>query len=211
MRKLKPSEVAVLVAGLTIGNGNVEADEQRQVIATVTVTASRGFETDVSAAFIFSSGYVPYSSPPPQSQTDNDPTTQARYQHAINCARAYGVGRGGVPKNGYVTYFANNYGWVKDDTQVYATATNQPPAGTGFVKLFGVTNHYHPAYPLIQGQSKIFMKSHATTADLINTIAHEWSHQSDPFGAPNHDKADRAGNDTEAAWRADNGAKCGGL
>lgn len=210
VRKLKPSEIAVLVAGLTIGSGNVEADEQQQVIATVTVTAS-AITINVSTAFIFSAGYVPYSSPPAISQTTVDPTVQAQHRHAIECAQAYGVGRGGVPKAGFVTYFADNYGWVLNDTQVYATDTNQPPPGTGFEGLDGVTTHYHSAAPYLLGQSKIFLRNHSSTGELINTIAHEWRHQSDPFGAPNEDVADSVGDAVEAAWRADNGAKCGGL
>lgn len=210
MRKLRPSEVAVLVAGLTVGNGNVEADEQQQVIATVVVTASR-FDINVSTAFVFSSGYVGYSLPPAQAGTITDPAVQAKHRHAIDCARAYGVGRGGVPKAGYVTYFANNFGWLQNNQTVYATATNQPPAGTGFEGLLGVTTHYHPAYPYIQGQSKIFLLSHDNTKQLIDTIAHEWAHQSQPYGAPDEDAAGRVGREVAQAYENDAGRLCGGL
>jgi hypothetical protein len=210
MRKLKPSEVAVLVAGLTIGSGNVDADEQQQVIATVTVTAS-AININVSTAFVFSPGYVGYSSPPTAPGTIVDAAVQQQHRHAIECAAAYGRTRGAVPKAGWVTYFANNFGWLQDNTRVYSTDTNAPPPGTGFEGLQGVTTHYHPAYPYIQGQSKIFLKSHNSTGDLINTIAHEWAHQWQAYGAADEVAAGRVGDNVEAAWRADGGAQCGGL
>jgi hypothetical protein len=210
VRKLKPSEVALLVAGLTIGSGNVEADEQQQVMATITVTATR-VNINVGTAFIFSPGYVGYSAiPSSPAGVVVDAATQAQHRQAIECAVSYGKTRGAVPKAGFVTYFANNYGWLETGTRVHSSDSNTPPAA-GYEALFGVTTQMHPAYPYIQGQSKIFLKGHASKGDLINTIAHEWAHQWQAYGAGNEAAAEQVGDNVEAAWRADGGQQCGGL
>ncbi len=210
MRKLKSSEIAFLVAGLTIGSGNLDADENPQVIATVTVTASR-ITINVSTAFVFSSGYVPYSTSPAVNGTI-DSTLQAKYRHAIECAMVYGRTNGAVPKDNWVTYFADNYGWVSapPEERVHATDTNQPPPEGTFTVLYGHTTHYHSAYPYIQGQSKIFLKSHNTTKELIDTVAHEWAHQWQAFGGGDEAAARAVGQRTAQAWENDGGSKCGG-
>jgi hypothetical protein len=209
MRKLKPSEVAVLVAGLAIGSGNIEATED-EPIATVVVTATR-VEVNVRTRFTFSSGYVPYSAAPVAAGVITDPTVQDKYRRGVDCAIAYGATRGAVPRADYVTYLSDNYGWLQNGETVFATATNQPPPGTGFEGLQGVTTHHHPGYPTIKGQSKIFVKSHEDLGALINTIAHEWVHQHQPWGQVNEDEARLRGDIVEQEWRWDAGSKCGGL
>ena len=204
VRKLKPAEVTALVAALTIGSGDIEASET-SVIATVTVTAS-SLSVNVVPRFILTPGTIGYGQVPTQAG-NNSSTLQAQYQKAINCALKYGQTRSAVPKDGYVTYFDMNYGWGQSNGNAYASydGTNPPP-GTGWFRIDGVTSHYHPAAPFILGQSNIFL-SGMDTATIINTVAHEWAHQ---WKIPDS-QAYAIGDAVEAAWRADNGALCGGM
>lgn len=55
--------------------------------------------------------------------------------------------------------------------------------------------------------SMIFLPGNFGIGDLVNTIAHEWAHQ---YGSEEVE-AEAVGNATEAAYKADNGAQCGGL
>jgi hypothetical protein len=203
MRRLKPSEVTLLVAGLTIGSGNLEATEQG-VIATVTVTASR-ITINTVPQFTFPVGPVLPGQLPAASGTNTN-ALQAQHKHAVECAFAYGQGRI-VPRDGYVTYFDANYGWGRLDRSVYTTTSNTTPPGTGWFLIDGFTTHTHPGAPFILGQTQIFLASHTTPGQLINTLAHEWAHQS----RQTEETATRLGNDVEAAYKADAGRKCGGL
>ena len=65
---------------------------------------------------------------------------------------------------GFVTYFANNHGWLEAGTRVDSSNSNTPSAA-GYEALFGVTTQMHPAYPYIQGESKIFLKGHASKGE----------------------------------------------
>lgn len=212
MRKLKPSEVAFLVAGLAIGSGNIEATENPQVIATVTVTASR-ISVNAGSAFSFPVGMVNPGTLPANSGT-NDPSLQAQYRHAIECAIAYGQPRGGIPKDGFVTYFNGNYGWGRGFDVYATTTTDQAPPGTGWVKTYGFTTYSHPAYPYIRGQSQIFIKSNVGTRELIDTLAHEWAHQWQDSARPIEERENAAtavGQAVAQAYVNDAGRLCGGL
>ncbi len=57
MRRLKGAEVALLVTGLVIGNGNADADEQPSWGGTVTVTGTR-YTINTVQMFQFSPGMI---------------------------------------------------------------------------------------------------------------------------------------------------------
>lgn len=202
MRKLKPTEITALAAALTIGSGNIEATETT-IIATVTVTAGRIYP-NVVPRFILPVGYVSGGGTPTNIGTTSS-TLQPKHLHAISCAEAYGKSRGAVPKDGWATWFEEGYGWEMN-LNVYTTVQNTPP-GPGWTSLQGLTTPTAGSGPL--GKTHIWLWAHSNTADLINTIAHEWAHQ---WGTVYTEaQAAAIGNNVEAAWLADAGRLCGGL
>jgi hypothetical protein len=209
MRKLKGAEVALLVTGLVIGNGNVDAGEEATWVGTITVTGTR-YSINTLQMFQFSPGMINPGVIPGQSGT-NSSAVSAAQRHAINCAISYAGG----PKAGWITYFANNYAWSRGLDLYAQTTTPTPPSGTGWLPTQGYTTGYHPGTPYILGQSNIFLKSNATTREMISTIAHEWYHQwLNGYGhnPPNDEvSAEAYGEQTADKYEADNGSKCGGL
>jgi hypothetical protein len=209
MRKLKGAEVALLVTGLVIGNGNVDAGEEQTWGGTVVVTGTR-YSINTLQMFQFSPGLINPGVIPAQSGT-NSSAVSAAQRHAIDCAIAYAGG----PKDGWITYFTSNYGWSRGFDIYAQTTTPTPPPGTGWIPTQGYTVGYHPGAPYIVGQSTIFLKSNATTREMISTIAHEWYHQwLNGYGHnPPNDEASAEAYGEQAAdkYEADNGSKCGGL
>jgi hypothetical protein len=56
------------------------------------------------------------------------------------------------------------------------------------------------------GITHVWLWAHASTGDLINTIAHEWAHQ---WGSVyTHEQIYAIGNNVEQAWAADAGRLC---
>jgi len=144
----------------------------------------------------------------------NDPSLQAQYLHAIECALKYGEPKGGIPKDGFVTYFNANYGWARGLDIYTTTTTDQAPPGTGWDKAFGFTTYTHPASPYIRGQSQIFLKTNVGTRVLIDTLAHEWAHQWQDQARPKDERENAAmkvGQDVAQAYVDDAGRLCGGL
>jgi hypothetical protein len=209
MRRLKGAEVALLVSGLVIGSGNSDADEQQTWGGTVVVTGTR-YSINTLQMFQFPAGMVNPGVIPAGSGT-NTSAVSAAQRHAIDCALAYAGG----PKAGWITYFSNNYGWSRG-FDIYAQTTSpSPPSGTGWRPTPGFTVGHHPGYPYILGQSTVFLKSNATTREMIITIVHEWYHQwLNGYGNahPNDEvSAENYGKQAADRWQADNGSKCGGL
>ena len=202
MRKLKPAEVTALAAALSIGSGNIEATETT-VIATVTVTASR-ISINVVPRFILPVGYVSGGGSPANIGTTSS-TLQPIHRHAIQCAAAYGNSRGAVPKDGWATYFEEGYGW-KLNQDAYTTVTNTPP-GPGWEPLAGLTTPLPPGSGIL-GKSHVWLWAQPNTAELIDSIAHEWAHQWQVY---TEDQAITVGNNVKNAYLADAGRLCGGL
>jgi hypothetical protein len=205
VRKLKEFEVALLVAGLTVGNGNVSAEEPENWAATVTVHGSN-YTIDTTTMFQFSPGLINPGVIAANVGT-NAANLSAAQRHAIDCAVNYAGG----PKAGWLTYFSSNYAWSRGFDLYAQTTTSAPPPGSGWLPTQGYTVGAHPGAPYIIGQSNIFLKSNATTKELISTIAHEWWHQWMYNGDNDETKAEKYGNDTADKYQADGGAKCGGL
>jgi hypothetical protein len=209
VRRLKGAEVAMLVTGLVIGSGNADADEQQTWGGTVTVTGTR-YTIDTLQLFRFSTGTINPGVIPAGSGTNTSTVSNAQ-RHAIDCSLAYAGG----PKAGWITYFASNYGWSRG-LDIYAqTNTPDPPPGGGWQPTQGYTVGYHPGAPAVLGQSNVFLKSNATTREMIITVVHEWYHQwMHGYGSspPNdEDSAENYGKQAADRWQADNGSKCGGL
>ena len=208
MRRLKGAEVALLVTGLVIGNGNADADEQPSWGGTVTVTGTR-YTINTVQMFQFSPGMI-NPGVIPTGQGTNTAAASAAQKHAIECALAYAGG----PKAGWITSFASNYGWSRGFNIYAQTNTPDPPPGGDWQPTQGYTVGYHPGTPYIVGQSNIFLRSNATTRELIITVVHEWYHQWMHNGSSTLNDEDHAEAYGEAAadrYQADNGSKCGGL
>ena len=172
--------------------------------------------------FQFPAGSLGTGVIPAQSGVNSSPVS-ATQRHAIDCAIAYSAG----PKSGWITYFDNNYGWSRGvNVYLQTTSSSAPPYPANWPNdpstplddwqvTKGLTVDSHPGAPYILGQTNIFLKSSASTKDLITTIAHEWYHQfMNGYGHehPNDEtSAENYGKDIAAHWQADNGSKCGGL
>jgi hypothetical protein len=200
VRKLEAIQVSMLVAGMVIGTGNVNADEQDQPIATITVVGH--VDTGPQFNFVFEAALP---SPPTPTNTGTNPiVVQQAQAHAINCALAYGIG----PQSGWSTYVVTDFAWWKGMFNTFTTHTSTPPAGGGWAPLYGSTTSWS-GNPFNAGSTTIFLGSIGNdTGLLINTLAHEWQHQ---LGQTDETKAQAYGNSVQAAYKKDKGKKCGGL
>lgn len=225
MRKLKQAEVAALVAGMAIGSANLHAMEPTQPLATVTVTGTYESSYD----FIYSaSNYVSVDPGQPPNYVGTLPSTSANgIQHAMSCALAYGSlpgmdgGSWAQPKPGWETFFVNSYAWTNYNGIVFETSQSsseppgQPPGGGAWYTVDGTTVP-NAGNPYVQGITTVYLNAFSSMGLLVNTFAHEWSHQwglSDNPATPGdlNEDAEAYGDAVEKAYLADNGKKCGGL
>lgn len=217
MRYLRTAEVAMLVAGLVIGHGNANADENFD-LPTVTVSASRYPQNDFY--FVVQD---PTSATPIYSGGNTQPITDA-IAHQMDCATQYaGTGTAGTPAShagprpGWTTYYVGEYGWFSSPASYAATDTSTPPASGGpWAIMAGVTVGASGAgasyFSTIFGGSAELAAGNFT-ANVVESFAHEWAHQwgaTDDATDPNYNAFD-IGQAARKAYQADNGSKCGGL
>jgi hypothetical protein len=113
----------------------------------------------------------------------------------------------------------NNYGWTSNNIGIVVISpTSTNPATGSFTPVDGMTSSPSGGNPYVLGYSLIFMPNAYAGSDamgnLVNSLAHEWSHQwgsSDEDGSPPSSDAYAIGDAAEAAYKKDNGSKCGGL
>ena len=223
MRKLRPAEVAVLIAGMVIGNDNVNADEPGHGdLATVTVTGTQ--QPQLNFVWSTPSVYLDISNNtvPPLNGVHTAGMT-AEVINGMKCAMVYGDlwGTGGSfaqPRAGWSTYFVNDWafsdgtGFIIKVSQTNSAHPPSPPASSGpWYNIDGLsTPEYGNPYNL--GHTEIYL--HATTSPelLVETFAHEWSHQwgfTDNNTGDPHTDATAFGAAVAAAYKADGGKKCG--
>lgn len=198
MRKLAAAELLVFAAAMATTQGTL-ADEPVP-LATISVQGYINASTNFGW---YSGGFLNVSATPQVTGQVSTPL-QGFYKRGIDCAKAYtntGPGAGQGPRPGVQTYFVSNWGWVNLNTgEHFQTVTSTPSSiGGPWSPITGVT---YGTY-----QSLIFMPENPSLAELVNTLAHEWSHQ---WGA-SEAQAYPVGDAAEQAFLADNGAKCGGL
>ncbi len=203
MRKLAALEVAALISTFAIAQAN--PPDEVFTMPTVTVTATfnpRPVFWFTSPTVNVSPGAVPFSS------SNRSSSDSARLQRALDCAKAYGSGQYKGPRSGWSTHFVENYGWVNANNKydIKATQSATPPSGIAANPIGGVT--YNDT-----GRSHIFRGHMPYVEQWIEAIAHEWAHQHGAVdGKPGQaNDAGTIGRAVRAAYKADNGAKCGGL
>jgi hypothetical protein len=126
-------------------------------------------------------------------------------KHEMNCAEAYGAF---MPADGVITNFSSEWGWVIDKLNLkMETPTGAAPvpvSGLVWDMLDGDTMHIgEPSEETI-----LYMPAYSTRGNAINTLAHEFAHQRNVLDEA---AAEKIGQDAEDAYRADKGAKCGGM
>ena len=216
-----PIATAATVASLVSTVAHAQAGQE--MLEEIVVTASR----QSTVIVVDTSGGTAANSSQVGSMHGNAAPTPAKVQHAKDCAAAYG-GQGTVPgtpanKAGpnsptYQTVFMNAYGFGASASSGLATlyVSTSSTLPTGRFYAVGQTFSPHPSTST-PGISSVFLSNsyNSTTAQLVNTIAHEWSHQWNALdkGAvpldPNYD-AQKIGDAVAAAFVKDKGAKCGG-
>jgi hypothetical protein len=222
MRRLTKKQVLVLAAAGVIGTGNVSAEESiplEEVVVTAPPTTPPPTITITTPLIAPSDSQVLLS--PAQAGAQS-----AAALKAWKCAVAYsGTGPAGTPagyagpKAGWSTSFMNNYGWMSNNIgAVVISPTSTNPASGSFSPVDGFTSNPTDGNPYVLGYSLIFMPNAYAGSDamgnLINTLAHEWSHQwgaTDSDTAPASSNAYAIGNAAENAYKNDKGSKCGGL
>lgn len=173
---------------------------------------------------------------PPSSPSDNPPITSGppasslgggspgnapnadQQKHLEKCAQVYG---NTSPNPKFQTNFTSDYGWTSDSLSTglplvhEVTTTDQspgaPPAGGGDWLIISASTFYQQA-PF---HTDLYMYAYTTPATTVGVLAHEWYHQdndvpgeSDAQRQTNEQNATAAGKAAEAAYNADNGAKC---
>jgi hypothetical protein len=111
-------------------------------------------------------------------------------------------------KTSFPIHYRAYYAWLSPGplNAFVATHTSTPPSSA-------------PGWQAIQGDTKIpidgsggyinvYALGYATPDDMFQTLAHEEAHA---HGEESETVAEAIGMAAHAAWRADSGAKCGGL
>jgi len=211
VRKLAAAELLVFAAALAATNGT-SADEPA-VMSTVNVY---GYYTSSSVSMNFgwyTGGFLNVGNAPTMIGTWGGVQTSWNL-HGLDCAKAYMPGVGYLPANSgpkpyFRTYIVSNYGWSDAAGNHYQTLSDTQPV-PGAAMIGGVTD----SPGATSGVSMIFLPgAGGSMAYLIQNIAHEWAHQwgADHRGDGSAMDAYAIGTQTMNAWKADNGAKCGGL
>jgi hypothetical protein len=210
MRKLKPVEVIALTALMSIG-ANADSQEAEE---SLPVTLARVTSTSIGM-YGWSQFYQPpsetafYNPGPPfsLSATPNRPNkpvpTAATKQRALNCVLQYADYP--IAANGWTIDYNPNWGFRNTVGGNWSFPPSyQVPSYNGlWMELYGTTR------PIggVNNRITIFQLGYADFATLVNTLAHEFAHT---WGMSEGD-ADIIGDRAEAAFKQDNGAKCGGL
>lgn len=223
MRKLQPRELAALVAvmaiGNTVGHAFDEGGSGGDALPTITVEGTVPIpETIYVLPEITVTGQTVIATPAGTAGSQQ----QATVTHAISCASAYGGGGAAGtpaahtgPRPGWKTYYVSDYGWHNPQNWLAAYSwSSKPPVNAGpWTPIDGLTS-------TSQQTSWIYGLStdNQTKAGLIDTFAHEFAHQwgavdAAPNGPPPNpnDDASKIAAAAVAAYKADNGKKCGGL
>lgn len=131
--------------------------------------------------------------------------TVAQQDHGKNCAEAYGTYKA---KPGVPLTFSDKWAFVIDDLslklEIDAKTTPPPYVQNGksytWQMIDADTIHFNqPGTATI-----VYRHAGATVGNLVNTLVHEYAHQS----GKGDDVAQPAGDAAEAAYEADHGAKC---
>jgi hypothetical protein len=224
VRKLRPAEIAVLVAGMAIGNGNVNADEPGHgELATVTVTGTQ--QPQLNFVWSTPSVYLDISNntTPPLNGVHTAGMT-AEVINGMKCAMAYGSlpgwagGSFAQPRSGWSTYFVNDWAFtdrtgiiIKVSQTTSAHPPSPPASGGPWYDIQGLST------PLLNnpfnlGHTEIYLNATVSPELLVETFAHEWSHQ---WGLTDNGTgnvltdATAYGAAVAAQYKGDGGRKCG--
>ncbi|WP_141400775.1 hypothetical protein [Pseudoxanthomonas wuyuanensis] len=196
MRKLKPVELVVLTAAMSIGSLS-EAQEIEELpitnLNTVSVTGTHYYWPITQVSYQQGPPVSLYPGGTPLPATPNS-IVRAK---ALNCAQKYGVWP--LP-GGYTLSYMNKYGWTQGTGITTYTSTNVQPFGS-WTSIAGLQESNNK-------QIWILPEGYATFKEHLITLVHELAHAG---GITNESIAEQAGQSAYAAFVADNGAKCGGL
>ena len=204
-------------------NSVADLSTYQEVLEEIIVTASR----QSTVIVVDTSGGTAANSSQVASMHGSAAPTPAKVQHAKDCAAAYGAqstvtgtpaNHAGPDTSNYQTVFMNAYGFGagigSSLPTLFVSTISALPSGRMYLLGNTFSPHLSTSTP---GISSIFLSNsnNSTTAQLVNTIAHEWSHQwgaLDKGAIPldsNYD-AQKIGDAVQAAFVKDKGAKCGG-
>jgi hypothetical protein len=210
MRKLKPLEVIALTALMSIGaNADSQEAEESLPVTLATVTST------YTGMYGWSTFYKPpsetafYNPGPPFSisATPLRPTkpvpNAATKQRALNCLLHYAEYPIAAP--GWAVDYNQNWSFRNSVSGLWSFPPSYVvPSYNGlWMEIYGTTR------PIGSGNNRvtIFQLGYSDFATLVNTLAHEFAHT---WGIAEAD-ASLIGDEAEAAFKQDNGAKCGGL
>lgn len=203
MRRLAAFEVLTLISTLAIAQAETPDEPGIPTLGTVTVTGS----FNPAPLFIFNTPTFNVSPGSTPSNPSNRPAPDAvRVKHALDCAKAYGKPGYAGPRANWRTYFTENHGWknINNAYNIISTTTSTPPSGVSTKRIGGIT---------FSNKSHVFRGGQPYVEQWIETLAHEWAHQ---WGAIDGTRgqandAGTIGAAARAAYKADNGARCGGI
>lgn len=194
MRKLKPAELIVLTAAMSIG-GMSEAQEVEELPITnlnsVTVT---GHYYEWSGAQISYQQGPPASLFPGSAPRPSLPSAAVQAK-ALDCAVKYSGWS--LPPGTDVNY-SSNYAWENGTGITTYTSFNSQPFGN-WTRVAGLWT---------PGHIWVFPEGFGNFKENFVTLAHELAHAG---GITNESVAESQAQAAYAAYIADGGAKCGGL
>ena len=207
MRKLKPLEVFALTALMSLG-GNADAQEAEETLPTTLdnvqvwgVYNQFYYEIPSWAAFTFLDA-MPTNIPSGAGFVSKPDATKT--QKAINCAQAY---TNRYMPVGWTIKYENQFMWRLDANPEIAALTHvySWPGPGPWRTIFRQTR---PA----SSEIAVFPAGYYNWDNLFVTLAHEIGHANGAgFDQSTHDALEQEARDALAAFKADNGAKCGGL
>jgi hypothetical protein len=199
------TRLALPVLGVAVSSQAYAYDDDELEEVVVTGTRPTGPAWDV---YVVPSGGSCCSGsggavPPVAVAPSNAVTTPNR--NALRCATEFSIqanvnpAGGGGQEPSYHTLYMTGYAWGTSNANLPAepviTSTNAPP-GPGYERVLGWTSPvrrisyiYTTNVQYDATQQGLNYQSH-----LINTLAHEWAHQWNPYSANTHTEADRLGN-----------------
>lgn len=214
MRKLRPAEVIALTAALSLGAAaSAEDFEELPITQMHTVNVNMSYQIP-TMYFYFTSVGVPAGTLGSGGARTQVGPSDAKKAKAKACADAYSFYK---KPSIYTINYSNKFSFEREyvengitKTENQYRNTNTPPGPPGPWAWITGTTITKGTAPKVH-QITIYAAGYETFDEHFKTLAHEYGHANGHVGDGSHAMLEQAAEDALAAYKNDNGAKCGGL